>query len=508
LALVTGIAQRIKIRLFVEGVEVPCISASVQAAPNSPVMCSMQILPLAEATRFAPRSLVHLFFVDEFDTTVPNLRTTNTDKSPGPTVYEQVRERQGREPNLEFAESDLNDFRLQKYKLMFVGEIMGFSWTKTPRNRAVVLQCADLSNYWDYAYQHNNTDLFGPGYKAMFSGGSTNLFTDFLSSPGEIMSKILQTPSARYPGLKGLLGGIVHMLEAMGGSYYYDKKFAGQNIFFSIAELRLHLTQMITAFEKDPTSSRLMGGGWDPLFGRSLGNLGDQASFRTCVSKLQSFIFHETYGQPCPRFVPGTGGSTSGFKRTRLKEIPELVEFLVSAQALASTLQATVDALGSDAPAETQREIIRPLIDQIRTAVTGVPDHGALCGQGVRRTQGGRQEDLGCVLRGVHTSRAGSCPSGRGYLPGVDQPKGSNTPEGDRAPAEGHRTAQDTRADGVERHPAKERYPGHAEAADLPPGRVVFRTSTLQRDLPRPLHAAQLQSAVHGRTLSPIPEDP
>jgi hypothetical protein len=140
------------------------------------------------------------------------------------------------------------------------------------------------------------------------------------------------------------------MLEAMGGSYYYDKKFAGQNIFFSIAELRLHLTQMITAFEKDPTSSRLMGGGWDPLFGRSLGNLGDQASFRTCVSKLQSFIFHETYGQPCPRFVPGTGGSTSGFKRTRLKEIPELVEFLVSAQALASTLQATVDALGSGRP--------------------------------------------------------------------------------------------------------------------------------------------------------------
>jgi hypothetical protein len=399
LALVTGIAQRIKIRLFVEGVEIPCISASVQAAPNSPVMCSLQILPLAEATRFAPRSLVHLFFVDEFDTTVPNLRTTNTDKSPGPTVYEQVRERQGREPNLEFADSDLNDFRLQKYKLMFVGEIMGFSWTKTPRNRAVVLQCADLSNYWDYAYQHNNTDLFGPGYKAMFSGGSTNLFTDFLSSPGEIMSKILQTPSARYPGLKGLLGGIVHMLEAMGGSYYYDKKFAGQNIFFSIAELRLHLTQMITAFEKDPTSSRLMGGGWDPLFGRSLGNLGDQASFRTCVSKLQSFIFHETYGQPCPRFVPGTGGSTSGFKRTRLKEIPELVEFLVSAQALASTLQATVDALGSDAPAETQREIIRPLIDQIRTAVTGCQTMARSAGR-----VSGEHKEVGKKISGVYSA--------------------------------------------------------------------------------------------------------
>lgn len=409
----SGIAQRIKIRLFIEGVELPCISASVQSAPNSPVMCSIQILPLSEATRFHPRSVVHLFFIDEFDSTVPNIRTTNTTQDPGPTVYQQVKDRQGNEPNLEYTESDINDFRLQKYKLLFVGELMGFQWTKTPRQRSVVLQCADLSNYWDYAYQHNNTDLFGPGYKAMFSGGSTNLFTDFLSSPGEIASKILQTPSTQYPGLKGLLGGIVHLLEAMGGSYYYDKKYAGQNIFFSIAELRLHLTQTITAFEKDPTSSRLMGGGWDPLFGRSLGNLGDQASFRTVVNKLQSFIFHETYGQPCPKFVPGTGGSTSGFKRSKLKEVPELVEYLVSAQSLTATLAEMKAVLGSDGDPATQRDTLRKQVDSIRSAVTGCQT----LSRSASRISGDHRE-AGKKISGVFSSVASALGQVRAILGG------------------------------------------------------------------------------------------
>ena len=61
-----AIAQRIKLRLFVEGVEIPCISCQVQAQPNSPMMASIQIPPLSEATRFLPRSLIHVFFWDMY----------------------------------------------------------------------------------------------------------------------------------------------------------------------------------------------------------------------------------------------------------------------------------------------------------------------------------------------------------------------------------------------------------------------------------------------------------
>jgi hypothetical protein len=334
--------QRLKVRLFVEGVEIPCVSIQVQSAPNSPNMASIQIPPLAEGTSFLPRSIVHAFFLDFYEDENPNLKKTGTanTKKPGPSVYEKVAKREVVQNGV--VGSDYDDIQanydLNKYKLLFCGELMGFQWTKNAINRSLVLQCADMSNYWDYAYQFNNTDIFGPGMKAMFSGGATNLFTDFLSSPGEMVTKVLFTPSNRYPNLKGILGGIIHLLEAIGGSYYTEKKFAGQNVFFSLAELRLHITQMLTAYDKDPTSHKLLGGSYDDLFGRSIGNLGDQASFRKIISMLSSTIFHEVYGQPCPMYSPGSSGTVSGFVRKKAYDIPELGAIVADAKKNAESL--------------------------------------------------------------------------------------------------------------------------------------------------------------------------
>lgn len=333
-------AQRLRLRLFVEGVEIPCISAQVASAPNSPVMASIQIPPLAEGTRFLPRSLVHLFFFDFNEDAVSVQRTgTSITKAPGPSAYEQSGNTGGSAEDLE------RDMQAQHYKVLFVGELVGFAWSKRSTSRSLVLQCQDLSNYWDHAFQFNNTNLFGPGYKALFSGGSTNLFTDLLSSPGQIAKQILMTPSARYPAMRGLLGGLIHLLEAMGGTYYYEKKYAGQNIFFSLAELRLHITQLITAYDKDPTARRLLGGGWESLFGRSIGNLGDQASFRKILNKLAGIIFHETYGQPCPLYVPGTGGTVSGFVRKNIRNIPKLGELAYNAEGLVASLKGVISAV-------------------------------------------------------------------------------------------------------------------------------------------------------------------
>lgn len=328
--------QRLKLRLFIEGVEIPCISAVVQSQPNSPTTASIQIPPLSEATRFLPRSLVHLYFLDFYDEDNGGVRKSGGSvvTAPGPSVHEQSLVTEGN----------------QKYKLLFVGDLMGFSWTKNALNRSVVLQCADPSNYWDYAWQYSNTDIFGPGIKAMFSGGSTNKFTDILASPSEIMTQVIHTPSQRYPGLRGLLGGIIHLLETMGGYYYGDKKIGGQNIFYTLAELRLHITQMITAYDKDPTAKKLLGGGYDALFGRTIGNLGDQASFRKIANALASSIFHESYGQPCPRYTPGLGGTVSGFERKKLQDLRggDGYNFAVLAQQaldLANSLSMTAEYL-------------------------------------------------------------------------------------------------------------------------------------------------------------------
>lgn len=326
--------HRLRLRLFLEGVEVPVISAQIQGLPNAPLMAAIQIVPIPEGTRLPPRTLVHLYFLDSFErdsVAIPK-------RSAGPSSQDQsdpsLQEQEGYYTQRELRQQDNNT-----YKLLFCGEVLGFDWSKDQAQRALVLQCSDLSNYWDYAYQWTNTGLFGPGLKALFSGGSTNLFTDFLSSKAEVLTNILRTPSIGFPQLKGLAGGIIHLLEAIGGSYAYEKKIAGQNIFFTLAELRLRVTQMIMALEQDPTASRLLanqgyafGGGG--LFNRLLGGMGGQTSIRKSINALTGIIFHETYAQPCPRYIPGGGGSVSGETRQRISDNPSTSFLAVGAQTI------------------------------------------------------------------------------------------------------------------------------------------------------------------------------
>lgn len=353
-----GLTQRLKLRLFIEGIEVPVIAATVQTSPNSPVVASIQIPPLAEGTRFMPLSLVHLFFLDFNEVDSPLLRDADAAVASietggvSPTLFERsslrARNKDGSFDQSFIEGTGVPDLKNERYKLLFCGDIVGFAWTKNPIQRSIVLQCQDMSHYWDQAYQFDNTDIFGPGIKALFAGGGTSLFTDFLDEPGSVIARIIQTPSTQYPGLKGLLGGIVHLLEAIGGSYYYDKVYAGQNIFFSIAELRLHITQMITAYENDPTCSRLMNsGGYDGLFGRVLGGLGSQVSIRQAINALMPVIFHETYGQTCPLYVPGTGGTVSGSVRKKVKDDPANSFIATTADGLISSLRQIKEDLTS-----------------------------------------------------------------------------------------------------------------------------------------------------------------
>lgn len=312
-------ADRLHIRCFLEGVEIPVIAAQIQCAPNSPIVAAIQIPPLAEGTRLLPRTLVHLYFLDFYATTSPfsDEKKNASESENSPTDHED--------------ESGLSqgDARNRDYKLLFVGEVVGFAWTKNVKNRSLVLHCEDLSNYWDYAYQFENSDVFGPGVNAVFSGGATNLFTDFLSTKGGTLTGIVASGKCNaFPKLKGLAAGIVRLIEAIGGTYYprpgtNGKKVAGQNLFFSIAELRLHLTGMVAAYDNDPTSENILQRqGYSGMLDRALGGMGGQTSIRQAISALSKIIFHETYAQPCPMFIPGANGEVSGAKRTKIKGHP------------------------------------------------------------------------------------------------------------------------------------------------------------------------------------------
>lgn len=323
---IAGIGKAIVIRLFLEGIEVPILSAQVSVQPNAPAQAVLQIPPSALGGKFYERTLVHLFFLDTLETAGTSL-TYNGPSMKGretrPSLYELSQQRNRAEPLTK--EEWEREERNSRYKLLFAGEVMAIQESKTPTSRSLVLQCLDLTNYWDYAFQFNNSDLFGPGIKAIMSGGAMNLFTDFLSSPGEIVAGLLRLPSANYPSLKGVMGGMIRMIESIGGCYKQGTKFMGQNVFFSIAELRLRISQLLTAYPDDRSVSRLLGAGSpDGIFGRTLGNLGEQVSIRTVFNAIAGILFLETFNVPSPLFVPGDNNDVLGRNPKKLSAARQL----------------------------------------------------------------------------------------------------------------------------------------------------------------------------------------
>jgi hypothetical protein len=285
------VGQQLNLRLFLEGIEVPVIGATVQVNLNSPATAGIQVVPLDSIGGFKPRTMVHLFFYDYTndlpDAQPPGAGPENQTDAPIP---------------------------LSNYSLLFSGEVIGFAFGQTPTNRSVVLQCADFSTYWDTAYQMMLT--YGPNgnflteESAIWSGGNA-MFNDIIDGHSSVMNAYLNS-KPQTPGLqnvKGLMGGIIALLEAMGG---VPKHTHGINDFFTIAELKNHLLQQITAEQNDNTAQRLFDEkefmAW---LERGITSLGELVTFRDMIKLLFNWIYYETVPVPAPYYVPGVQQTTS-----------------------------------------------------------------------------------------------------------------------------------------------------------------------------------------------------
>lgn len=367
-----ALGQHLKLRCFLEGIEVPIISAVLQTQFNAPAQCLIQIPATDKAVQFKPRTLVHVFFYDYWngpsDTATASVSDRSVDAlsdveehpeeeqptsagsevAPGAVAagpshsveeagsgpdrimdWESGREivaapERRLEPSAEFRGIEglesyiLND---TNWKLYFVGETTGFEFQKSHTSRSVILRCMDPSVYWDTCYQYkvNAAALHGNGLAA-FVGAGTTFFDTFFSSPtATIASTVARARSVTQPELTGLLAGVVALLERVGGVYTGNEpaggdysmnshrrgRFKGVNDFFSIAELRLKLVQMITAAAEDFSSQRVFPRRAFAFWGRRYaGRLGQIASFREILNLMNSFIFHAVTPCPIARFVP------------------------------------------------------------------------------------------------------------------------------------------------------------------------------------------------------------
>ena len=381
-----GHAQALRLRLFLEGIEVPVIGAQIQCAPNSPSVATIQIPALAEATRLHPRTTVHLFFLDLYPPPVDvqgDRRQSETSTSP--TDAEKANRRVQRGQSADDAQAaNQEDVDNTVWKMLFGGEIIGFTWTKNASSRSIILQCEDWSNYWDYALQADNTDIFGPGLKAVFSGSSTNLFTDFMMGKGEVLTQIVTSGRCNtFPKLRGLAAGVIRLMEAVGGSYYVfpdtpgvrgqaPRRYAGQNIFFSYNELRLHLTQMVGTPSNDPTSEQIMRyQGYSGMFDRALGAQGGQVSIRAAMNAVSQIIFYEMHPQPCPKYLPGSYDNVGNVQRMKLSDNPQYSSFAATANSLASGIGSMLDSINTFGSGPTDPTKYTAALQALSTSLVG-----------------------------------------------------------------------------------------------------------------------------------------
>jgi len=253
-------------------------------AANTPASASIQVIATDKVLDLLPRTVIHLFYYDYIQ--AGNIAIEG--KVKGGDEY--------------------RDWFNSKYKLLFMGELVTIKFQKTHQQRAVVLECSDFSNYWDTTFQYNfGGSLFGGRRKAAFIGANSNFFTSPLGHGTGTISRLLNGRSVNFPQLRGLLAGVVRMLEAIGGSYYGRNSFRGANDFSSIAELRLKVLQQITAAEQDTSTAKLFARkAFNMWMNRATGSLGKLVSFRGLVKTCFGFIFHEVYPCPAAKFVPGS----------------------------------------------------------------------------------------------------------------------------------------------------------------------------------------------------------
>ena len=276
------IGQQLRLRLFLEGIEVPVIAAQVQINLNAPATAAIQVIPTDKAMDLKARTMVHLFYADiEGNTDTPPLED-EVDEPKDPIVGPSG------------------------YKLLFGGEVVGLSMGRSPVGRQTVLQCADWSSYWDSMYQV----FLNQGRKSQYSGdevqiygGGSQTLDNVISSPKTLKSYLKKKPVS--PGLQkvgGLMGGVISLIEAMGGS---PKNTSGVSDFFTIAELKNHLLQQIVCEQDDDTSQRLFNtdafSSWLTSRTASLGGL---VNLRTIIRLLFQWVYYETVPVTCPMYIP------------------------------------------------------------------------------------------------------------------------------------------------------------------------------------------------------------
>lgn len=242
-----GAGINLTAKVFLEGIEVPFIGATITSTINQATIAYIDMVPHKTINQIKPKTLVHIFIRDF---SVPG----------------------GDNP----------------YVLMYEGEVFGFNFGKTTSSRSFSISCSDLSNYWDNAllYFFNAELSLAKGADALAGVGMDEedrrrmglLQKAVTHSTSSFFIQILK----QYSG-KGFLAGFV-------GVY---KEITKVNSFYKLANDRLRLNDRIVLQSSGAIEQLLEEKeGMDWFQGVANGFSG-YSTLRMVIQELSGIIFHD-----------------------------------------------------------------------------------------------------------------------------------------------------------------------------------------------------------------------
>lgn len=283
-------AQFIKLRLFLEGVECPVISASVTQALREPARASIEVPADPAVNQLSPRTMVHLFVYQ------PHLATKTT------------------------SEDD-------HYVLLFSGDLMSIAYNKTSFSRSATLICEDDSSYYDsaHAYFVSENDLNGntenpvqaiTRERANFVGASSG-FVAPAKEVGVLQQIIEQCFGDPHPvshgfsEADGLYGAVLKMIEIFMG--VDDLRRLGANQFFSFHAHRKRLLMQLGVLPKDKTASLLLQAKhMTDFIGKRADQLGQLITLRQLITYILDFMYYHLVPCASPYAVPSKKKTVTG----------------------------------------------------------------------------------------------------------------------------------------------------------------------------------------------------
>lgn len=207
--------------------------------------------------------------------------------------------------------------------LGLAGEVLSSQETDSESGPLLILSIADLTTYWTQAqiqYMTGWLQPFGPSQhqiKMNVSGvtKSTHPASDGML-PRKYLLESLSKPSRNYPGVKGLLGGALRLLEDMTGAHE-DMV----SPFWAAAEARLRLFQQIGVARDDASALDMIRSSQTAR--KHLRNLvrqnGNNISFAQAVDAILGLTHYLRAPVLFPSLRPGYSFQTKETKRVPLK---------------------------------------------------------------------------------------------------------------------------------------------------------------------------------------------